>query len=151
MTQGRIPIRVFFCTDPRLFVRTILEGYGQRWAIEVCFRDLEQLLGFADSSARKQAAVERTAPFVGLAYSTLVLWAISHASDLANRLVPLRPWYLHEQGLSFADILRAARVALADLDVFDLPDDCGDLQKPPLAKPTPANAAPGGPPLGLAA
>ncbi len=119
MTKGRIPVRVFFCTDASLCVRAILEGYSQRWAIEVCFRDLKQLLGFADSSARKQAAVERTAPFVGIVYSVLVLWAVQHASSLAQRMVPLRPWYTHKLGLSFADILRAAQGALAHLDVLD--------------------------------
>ena len=53
-TSGAIPCRVFFCTDPTLTVVQILEGYGRRWAIEVCFRELKQLLGFADSSARKE-------------------------------------------------------------------------------------------------
>jgi hypothetical protein len=131
MTEGRIPIRVFFCTDAWLSARQILEGYGQRWAIEVCFRDLKQLLGFADSSARKKAAVERTAPFVGITYSMLVLWAVSHGSALAEQLVPLRPWYSHKCGLSFADLLRAAQSTLRDLDVLDRPNDCGNLHKPP--------------------
>jgi hypothetical protein len=48
--SGAIPFRVS-CTDPTLTVVQILEGYGRRWAIEVCFRELKQLLGFADSSA----------------------------------------------------------------------------------------------------
>src|SRR5205085_10740667 len=60
LSEGQLRLRVFFCTDITLSVRKILEGYAERWAIEVCFRDLKQLLGFADSSARKQAAVERT-------------------------------------------------------------------------------------------
>jgi hypothetical protein len=53
--EGSIKCRVFFSTDPSLSVQEILEGYARRWAIEVCFRDLKQLLGFADSSARKRA------------------------------------------------------------------------------------------------
>jgi hypothetical protein len=131
MTKGRIPFRVFFCTDPALSAREILEGYSQRWAIEVCFRELKQLLGFADSSARKQAAVERTAPFVGIIYSVLILWAVDSASQLALNLVPLRPWYTHKRGLSFADILRAAQAALGRLDVLDLPRTYGNLSKTP--------------------
>jgi hypothetical protein len=130
MTKGRIPFRVFFCTDTTLCARAILEGYGQRWAIEVCFRDLKQLLGFADSSARKQAAVERTAPFVGIVYSVLVLWAVQHASGLAQRMVPLRPWYPHKQGLSFADLLRAAQGVLANLDVLDPARSLDNLHNP---------------------
>jgi hypothetical protein len=38
-------------------------------------RDSKQHLGFSDASARKQAAVERTAPFVGLISSLLVIRA----------------------------------------------------------------------------
>lgn len=72
--DGAIEMRVFFSTDPAIEVPVILETYVGRWAIEVCFRELKQLLGFGDSSARKRAAVERTAPFVGLVYATLVLW-----------------------------------------------------------------------------
>lgn len=72
---------------------SILETYAGRWATEVCFRDLKQEFGFADSQARKRAAVERTAPFVGFAYTTLVLWFADgvHASPLAAP--PTRPWY----------------------------------------------------------
>lgn len=137
MATGRIPFRVFFCTDAALTAREVLEGYGQRWAIEVCFRDMKQLLGFADSSARKRAAVERIAPFVGIVYSVLVLWAAANASPLAESMVPLRPWYLHKKGLSFADILRAAQGALADLDVLDPGRSDGNLRRlPPRRPPT---------------
>lgn len=136
-TQGRIPVRVFFCTDITLCARAILEGYSQRWSIEVCFRDLKQLLGFADSSARTQAAVERTAPFVGIVYSVLVLWAVQHASDLAHRMVPFRPWYTHKHGLSFADILRAAQGVFAHLDVLDPAHSLDDLQQSLTPAPPP--------------
>ena len=117
--HGSIALRVFFSTDPDLAVREILESYARRWTIEVCFRDLKQLLGFADSSARKRAAVERTAPFVGYIYTTLVIWFAEriHATELA--VPPIRPWYMHKKGLCFADVLRAAQRALAHLDVLD--------------------------------
>lgn len=111
--------RVFLCTDPTVSVATILETYALRWPLEVTFRDLKQLLGFADSSARKREAVERVAPFVGLVFTTLVLWAAEGAwrADVASP--PIRPWYRHKKGLSFADILRAAQRTLAHLDVLD--------------------------------
>jgi DDE superfamily endonuclease len=112
-------IRVFVCTDPTLRVSTILETYAARWGLEVTFRDLKQLLGFADSSARKREAVERTAPFVGFIYTTLVLWAMDGAWRSNVAAPPIRPWYGHKQGLSFADILRAAQSTLAGLDVLD--------------------------------
>ena len=117
--RGVIPFRVFFSMDPALSVQQILEGYAGRWSIEACFKDLKQHLGFADSSARKQEAVERTAPFVGFIYTMLVVWFAEHAHRRPIATPPLRPWYTHKRGLSFADVLRTAQRVLAPLDVLD--------------------------------
>jgi len=127
--QGTIGLRVFFAMDPLMSVSQILETYAERWAIEVCFRDLKQLLGFADSSARKRTAVERTAPFVGMIYTTLVLWFSEHAWKNPLAAAPLRPWYAHKRGMAFADILRASQRVLAPLDIFDPPCVSNNLQK----------------------
>jgi hypothetical protein len=116
---GAAGCRVFFCTDASRSVVQILEGYAGRWSIEVCFRNLKQSLGFADSSARKRAAVERVAPFVGLTYSLLVLWFVEHAHTTSIATPPLRPWYRHKRGFSFEDVLRTAQRVLAPLDVLD--------------------------------
>jgi hypothetical protein len=116
---GAIGFRVFFSTDPTVSVPVLLETYAGRWSIEVCFRNLKQLLGFGDSSARKRAAVERTAPFVGFTYSVLVLWFADGVHRTAVATPPLRPWYGHKLGLCFADVLRAAQRALSPLDVLD--------------------------------
>lgn len=118
-TTGEIPFRVFFSTDTTLSAQQILEGYSERWGIEVCFRDLKQSFGFSDSSARKREAVERTAPFVGLSYTLLVLWFLDGASKLGQALVPVRPWYRHKQGLCFNDVLRAAQHVLLGVDILD--------------------------------
>lgn len=119
VTTGALGFRVFFCTDVTCAVPQILEGYAGRWAVEVCFRDLKQELGFAESSARKRAAVERVAPFVGLLYTLLVAWFTEHAATHALAAPPVRPWYRHKQGFAFADILRTAQRVLASLDVLD--------------------------------
>ncbi len=115
--RGSVPCRVFFCTDPTWDVRTILESYAERWAIEVFFRDSKQLFGFADSSALCERAVRRVAPRVGLLFSLLVMW-FAEVFSSAIVQVPVRPWYGHKSGLCFADILRAARHTLADVDVL---------------------------------
>ena len=135
-TTGRLPIRVFFSTDASLSVVTILEAYAGRWGIEVFFRDAKQLLGFAQSQARKEDAVLRMAPMVGLLYSTLVVWFAegTYASSVATP--PCRPWYRHKRGFAFTDILRAAQKVLAGVDVLDLANHSGDLQQlrlPPAA------------------
>lgn len=136
--EGNLRLRVFFCTDPNLAVRQILEGYAQRWAIEICFRDLKQLFGFADSSARKREAVERTAPFVGYCYTLLILWAAGGAHCLPIAAPPLRPWYRHKRGLSAADLLRAAQRTLAPIEVLDLPRSFENLHKLPHARAAPS-------------
>jgi hypothetical protein len=68
-TTGRLGCRVFFTTDATLDIVTVLETYSGRWGIEVFFREAKQLLGFADSQARKEQAVKRVAPLVGMLYS----------------------------------------------------------------------------------
>jgi len=136
--QGSLGIRVFFSTDATLTVSQILEGYAGRWAIEVCFRDLKQLMGFADSSARKQQAVERTAPWAGYIYTLLVLWFAHQAHTSPLAAPPLRPWYQHKQGLCFADILRTAQRVLAPLDVVDPRRSLAHLRKPPRSRGRPS-------------
>ena len=132
--QGSINLRVFFSTDPTMTVEQILEGYGRRWSIEVSFRNLKQLLGFADSSARLKPAVERTAPFVGIVYSFLIVWFTEHAFNTSFAKPPIRPWYNHKVGFSFEDVLRAARRVLAPAGILDLLSQLGNLhenQDPP--------------------
>jgi DDE superfamily endonuclease len=131
--SGAIPFRVFVCTDPSIAVRAVLETYAGRWAIEVSFRDLKQQLGFADSAARKRAAVERMAPFVGYIYTTLVLWFAQSAWKTDFAAPPIRPWYRHKRNFSFADILRAAQRALAPLDVLDPARSLDNLRQPQRA------------------
>jgi hypothetical protein len=119
-TQGHdVKLRAYFSTDPTMTAPKILETYAGRWSTEVCFRDLKQELGFADSQARKPAAVERTAPFVGYSYTTLVLWFTEGAWESPLAKPPLRPWYPHKKDLCFTDIVRCAQRALEHFDVLD--------------------------------
>jgi hypothetical protein len=127
---GSLPLRVFFCSDPARDVRTIVETYACRWAIEVCFRDLKQLFGFADSTARARPAVLRVAPFVGLLYSVLVIWFAEEAWKSKLATPPLRPWYQHKRDHCFSDILRAARRMLDGANVLDPASDFMNLTKP---------------------
>lgn len=124
-----MPYRIFFSFDPTLDVRAVLETYAGRWGIEVFFREAKQLLGFADSQARKEAAVLRVAPLVGLLYSTLVIWFVQDVYRSPVAAPPLRPWYRHKRGLCFADILRASQRTVAHFDVLDPGNDVGNLQQ----------------------
>jgi hypothetical protein len=139
--RGEIPIRVFFSTDTSLSIKEIIETYAGRWSTEVCFRDMKQLLGFGDSQARKRESVERTAPFVGFIYTTLVLWFADGVSTSPVATPPVRPWYPHKRGLCFADVLRAAQRVLVHADVLDLVRDFDNLRKPP-GRPPPVAPTP---------
>lgn len=127
--SGNMPYRVFFSFDASLDAPPILETYAGRWGIEVFFREAKQLLGFADSQARKEAAVLRVAPMVGLLYSTLVVWFAEGVHRTTIAAPPVRPWYPHKHGLCFADVLRAARRALYGAEVLDLRRHYDDLQQ----------------------
>lgn len=133
---GHIGFPVFFSTDPALSICSLLESYAGRWSIEVTFKNLKQQLGFADSSARKQEAVERVAPLVALMYTVLVLWMATgvHRTELATP--PTRPWYRHKRDLSFADVLRAAQRALVHLDVLEIKQSLARLRKSPAYPPS---------------
>ncbi len=126
---GTIPFRVFFSMDPSLTVSQILELYSWRWSIEVTFRNLKQNFGFADSSARTRLAVLRTAPFVGVLYSQLVLWYACHAATTPLACFPNRPWYPGKKDVCFIDVLRAAQAALRHTDILDLLRNDEDLSK----------------------
>jgi hypothetical protein len=136
--SAAMPYRVFFSFDPTLDARVILETYAGRWGIEVFFREAKQLLGFADSQARKEAAVRRVAPLVGLLYSTLVVWFVQDIHRMPVAAPPVRPWYRHKVGFCFADILRAAQRTVADVDVL-VPCWHSDHLHQPL---TPSRAGP---------
>jgi hypothetical protein len=75
------------------------------------------------------------APFVGLTYTFLVLWFLEHAYTHPIATPPLRPWYRHKQGFSFADVLRTAQRILAPLDVLDPGRSLANLRcpRPPVA------------------
>jgi hypothetical protein len=137
-TTGRLGCRVFFSTDASLDVVTVLETYSGRWGIECFFREAKQLLGFADSQARKEAAVLRVAPLIGLLYTVLVLWFAEGAVRSPLAVLPVRPWYVHKRGFSFADILRTARRALADKDVLVPFNPSENLHQPERASRAPA-------------
>lgn len=127
---GTRKLRVYFCTDIHVSVVQLLESYALRWAIEIYFRDSKQLFGFADSSARREKAVRRTAPFTGLAYSLLVHWFASSADVRKRTIIPLRPWYPHKCGFSFLDILSAAQTELRAVDFLAQVPPTRPYQKP---------------------
>lgn len=110
---------------PLRSAREVIETYYDRWAIEVLFRDLKQLLGFAASRARTKPAVLRTTPWVGLNYTVLVLWYLKLGARLPT---PVRPWY-RKHGICFADVLRHAQRQLGAVSWSDPRRALDDLRR----------------------
>ena len=73
--SGRRRDEAFFCTDLTVGVAFLLATYAKRWTLEVTFFDCKQVLGFEDPQNQTARAVRRTAPFAGIVYALVVLWA----------------------------------------------------------------------------
>lgn len=109
--SGRRRDEAFFCTDRAASVSRILEVYARRWTLEVTFFDCKQSLGLEDPQNQAAPAVRRTAPFAGVIYALVVLWAAQQLEAGAVLAIPVRPWYRRKAqvGLSFADLLATLR------------------------------------------
>lgn len=142
LETGRIPFRVFFCTDPTVSAQYLLERFSSRWAIEVTFFDLKQFLGFADSQAWTRLAVERTAPFVAFLFTLVVIWYVTCARGSMLDFYPVRPWYRHKVAPSFADMLGAAQRAALLSGVFDPAANSNNLYNPFIPGAPPRKPAP---------
>jgi hypothetical protein len=84
--------------------------YG--WRIEVTFHDSKQHLGLGQAQNQATAAVQRTAPFAGLVYSLVLLWAAAHLQPGGTLGWIVRPWYRSKLAVTFPDLLTLLRQEL---------------------------------------
>ena len=110
--SGRRRDEAFFCTDLDRDAAFILETYSRRWTLEVTFHDAKQHLGFGQAQNQAPQAVERTAPFAGLVYSLVLLWAVAHFQQGGTLSWIVRPWYRAKTAVAFPDLLMALQQEL---------------------------------------
>jgi len=111
----------FFSTDLTLRPTEIIELFCFRWPLEVCFRDVKQLLGFEDPQNRVSKATQRTAPLAFYIYDLALLWYAQSGHQLkADSLLP-RQWYPQKSSVSFEDVLRTLRYATWQERIFGDP------------------------------
>ena len=79
---------------------------------------------------RNSPAVPRTAPFAGLVYSLVLLWAAAHVQQGGTLGWLVRPWYRTKTAVAFPDLLTALQQWLVM------------RQDTPAGAPVPAAAAP---------
>jgi len=102
----------FFCTDLGRDAAFVLQTYAHRWALEVTFHDTKQHLGFGQAQSQTPQAVKRTAPFVGVVYSLVLLWAAAHLEQDGSLSWIVRPWYRSKTAVAFPDLLSALQQEL---------------------------------------
>jgi hypothetical protein len=120
----------FFCTELHGEAAFILQTYAARWTLEVTFHDSKQHLGFGQAQNQAKAAVQRTAPFVGLVYSLVLLWAAAHLQQGGTLSWIVRPWYRTKMAVAFPDLLTALRQELWRASFSAAPVLARDLPNP---------------------
>jgi hypothetical protein len=130
--SGRRHDEAFFCTDLGQDPVFILQTYAARWTLEVTFHDSKQHLGFGQAQNQTPRAVARTAPFAGVVYSLVLLWAAAHLEQGGTLSWSVRPWYPTKTAVAFPDLLMALRQQLWR----------SRFSAPPVPAPRPQNPAP---------
>jgi len=137
--SGRRRDEAFFCTDLCREAAFVLETYAHRWTLEVTFHDSKQYLGFGQAQSQTPTAVQRTAPFSGLVYSLVLLWAAAYVQQGGTLSWVLRPWYRAKMAVAFPDLLTALRQDLWRARFSAAPVPSRRLRKP---APTPHHTQP---------
>jgi hypothetical protein len=94
-------------TDLTATPEEIIARYAARWAIEVTFFDVKNILGVGQARNRVPKAVQRTVPFGLFCHSILIVWYTLHGHnqhDAAHRRTSA-PWYRTKTEPSTLDIL----------------------------------------------
>jgi DDE superfamily endonuclease len=131
--SGRRRDEAFFCTDLERDTAFILLTYSRRWTLEVTFHDVKQHLGFGHAQNQAPQAVKRTAPFTGVVYSLVLLWAAAHLQQGGTLSWIVRSWYRSKTAVAFPDLLSALQQELWR----------ARFSAPPLSARRPQNTAPG--------
>jgi hypothetical protein len=96
----------YFCTDPGVTARTVLEAMADRGAIEQTFKDVKEVWGAGQQQVRNVSAGVGAFAVNLTLYSVVEAWAWSRrAEDLVDR--SRSPWDAEERRPSHADKRRA--------------------------------------------
>jgi hypothetical protein len=80
------------CTDPQLDIKTLIQGYVQRWDIEVNFREEKTLLGVGQAQVRNSESVQ-SVPALQVASYAMLLVAMNAVPDSPQGdFLPVPKW-----------------------------------------------------------
>ena len=108
--DGVEPDDYFFTTAQADGASQVISRYADRWAIEVCFRDVKQDLGGHNPQSWKRKGPERTAALSLWLHAATWCWYLQTHPTGAT-WTP-RPWYRAKATPSFLDALAALRRVL---------------------------------------
>ena len=108
--DGVEPDDYFFTTDLNATAADVVTRYADRWAIEVCFRDVKQDLGGHNPQTWKRQGPERAAALSLWLHALTWCWYLTTHPD-GQTWTP-RPWYPTKATPSFLDALAALRRTL---------------------------------------
>jgi hypothetical protein len=107
---GVEPDDFFFTTDLAMAPGDVLSLYAGRWAIEVTYRDVKQIVGGEQLQTWKGEGPERAAHLSFFMHGTIWLWYLT-ASGTDPRFTS-QPWYTAKRIPSFADAMAELRRVL---------------------------------------
>src|SRR5207248_11643301 len=91
---------------------TVYDWYVDRGEPEVTFHDSTRHLGFGQVQNQTRRAVTCTAPFAGVVYSMVLLWAAAHLEQGGTLSWIVRPWHRAKTAVAFPDLLMALQQEL---------------------------------------
>jgi len=108
--EGKEPDDYFLATDVNMAPAEVLSIYGDRWAIEVTYRDVKQLAHAQEPQTWKGKGPERAANLGFWLHGATWLWYL--ATSGTAPIFSTQPWYRAKRLPSFADALAHLRRAL---------------------------------------
>ncbi|MGH3026147.1 MAG: IS701 family transposase, partial [Gaiellaceae bacterium] len=108
--KGIEPDDYFFTTDLQMAPAEVVEIYAGRWSIEVCYRDVKQVIGGQQPESWKGKGPERAAGLSFWLYGAIWIWYLAVSGEQPS--FTRRAWYPKKKTPSFADALAELRRVL---------------------------------------
>ncbi len=107
---GREPDDYFFTTDLTMAAAEVVSVYAGRWSIEICYRDVKQVIRGHQPQSWADEGPERAAGLSFWLYSAVWLWYLRECGDRPR--FKLTEWFSSKTTASFTDALAELRRTL---------------------------------------
>jgi len=99
----------------------ILQGYAQRWVVEIDIRDAYAYYGLGKDQCRNLNCIYGVNSFRILMATCRTLWFIRHFQYRQLNLINFRPWYRQKQHPTQLDVFSAAQEAFWQEGISPVP------------------------------